>query len=259
MSNNVANRTIRRITRKIWLKVGIALVVIGALGVGLFLYPQPLFAWSIASDNLSIYSDQPFAPKAGRTVLEQVQAKLAASPLYSRHEHYAIFICNTAWRRTLFFLFDQHAGGLVYYPLSTNVFLSGANIEDNRLISPSGLPDVLGRKLDHFMAHEIAHDLTGQALDWSRYQALPVWIREGYAEYIGSQGVFDYGESLEAFRTEAPVMNVPASIPYRRYTLLVAYLLEKQKWTEQQLFATAFSPADVENMLKADLTRVTVK
>ncbi len=235
------------------------MAVIGALGLALFLYPQPLFAWSVQSDNLSLYSDRPFSPEAGRTVLEQVQRKLAASPLYSTQERYAIFICNTDWRRALFFLGDQHAGGLVYYPLSTNVFLSGANMEDNRLISSSGKPDVLGRKLDHFMVHEIAHDLTGQTMGWLRYHDLPIWIREGYAEYIGSQGVFNYSEAEEAFRTDAVVMNTPASLPYRRYNFLVAYLLEKHQWREDQLFETSLSRADVENMVKAELAQATTQ
>ncbi len=232
-------------SRKVWAAIAAALSGILALGGFLFLHPQPLFGWSVTFANLSLYSDQPFSAQAGKVLLQQVQRKLSASPQYSTGEAYAIFVCNTSWRRAIFFAGDQQANGLTYYPLSTNVFLGGGIIEENRRTSPSGLPDILGRSLDHFMAHEIAHDLNGEEIGWLRFHNLPVWIREGYAEYIGSQGVFNYEESVQAFLNNSSKMNLPPATPYLRYNLLVAYLIEKKHWSEAKLFETQISQSEV--------------
>ena len=131
--------------------------------------------------------------------------------------------------------------------------MSGADFAQNRLISPSGMPDVLGRKLDHFMAHEIAHVLTGEAMGWLPYHDLPVWIREGYAEYVGSQGVFEYSEAEEAFRLNAARMNTPPNTPYLRYNFLVAYLLEQEGWSPGALFEAAPGQEDVEAMVREEM------
>jgi len=251
MNNNIAPKKPGN-PRKVWLRIGLALFGFIALCLTLFFHPQPFFRWSATVDNLFLYSDKPFSAEAGEKLLKQVQSKLAASPLYSTDKKYAIFICNTHWRRSIFFIGDENAGAHVYYPLSSNVFLSGGAIEENRKISPSGMSDVLGRKLDHFIAHEIAHTLNGDATSWIQFHDEPAWIREGYAEYIGSQGVFNYAEAAQAFMNNSSKMNLPASIPYLRYNLLVAHLLEKKNWSEKELFETTLSQSEVEQMLKAE-------
>ncbi len=253
MSNNF-EQTKTRISHKVWLKIGLALLGVITLCLSLFFYPQLLFRWSATVDNLSLYSDKSFSAKAGEKLLEQVQLKLSASPMYSTNEKYAIFICNTQWRRSIFFIGDENAGGIVYYPLSSNVFLNGGVIEENRKTSSSGMSDVLGRKLDHFIAHEIAHVLNGKAMGWIQFHYLPVWIKEGYAEYIGSQGTFNYDESAQAFINNSSKMNFPPSVPYLRYNLLVAYLTEKKNWSEKELFETTLSQLEVEQMLKSEMS-----
>jgi hypothetical protein len=239
---SLEKRIIIKTPKKVRLKIG--LILFGIIVSSLFL---------VGVDHLSLHSDQAFSPADGRKILEQVQSKLAASPLYSVRNHYAIFICNTQWRRAIFFFANRQAGSIVYHPLSSNVFLSGATIEENRLISPSGKPDVLGRRLDHFIAHEITHVLTGRATGWRRYHDLPTWIKEGYAEYIGSRGTFVYGEAVQAFRMGASKMNTPVAVPYLRYNLLVAYLLEERKWSPRQLFEISPGQDEVEAMLKTEV------
>ncbi len=41
------------------------LFVLIAVDLGVLCKPQPLFAWSVASQNLTLYSDRPFNPSAG--------------------------------------------------------------------------------------------------------------------------------------------------------------------------------------------------
>ncbi len=112
---------------------------------------------------------------------------------------------------------------------------------------------MLGRRLDHFVAHEIAHLLTGQTIGEERFRNLPTWIKEGYAEYVGSTGTFSYPDTVKAFQNGDAKMNTPPSVPYLRYNLLVAYLLEKQKWSPQELFERTPSQAEVEELLRAEI------
>jgi hypothetical protein len=242
-----------RITKTVWLKI--CLILLGAIAALLLLlsYPQPLFPWSVRINNLSLYSDQAFSSEDGKQVLGLAQTKLLRSPLYSPHNNYAIFICNSNWRRMIFFFADSKAGGLTYYPLSSNVFLSGAAIKENHLISPSGRPDILGRTLDHFIVHEITHVLTGKYIGGRRLYYLPTWIKEGYAEYIGCGGAFNHDKAVQEFLNGSPYVNVPSSASYLRYTLIVSYLLENQQWSLTKLFEASMTQGEVETKLKAEV------
>jgi len=162
-----------------WVVVGIVAALLALVN-----HPQALFPWSAKAENLSLYSDMEFSSEDGEQVLHLVQRKLRASPLYSTEERFSAFICNSRWRRVLF-LGSDRGGGISNYPVTEHVFLSGADMSENRLISPSGKPDLFGRSLDHFIAHEIAHILTGKHAGALALYALPDWIVEGYAEYVG--------------------------------------------------------------------------
>ena len=216
-------------------------------------HPEPLFPWSVTAENLSLYSDAAFLGDDGEEVL-RLRKKLLESPLYSAEEHYSAFICNCRWRRILF-LGSDRGGGASRYPVSTHVFLSGASIEENRLISPSGKPDLFGRTLDHFIAHEIAHVLTGKTAGSLALYGLPDWIVEGYAEYVGWGDAFDLEEGIQAFLHDEPQMNTPPSVPYLRYCLLVSYLLEEKSWCVEELLATDLTQAEAEAMLHADVAQ----
>jgi hypothetical protein len=241
-------------------RVGRTLGFIGAaaatLGLLLLTYPYPLFLWSAKSGGLSLYADRPFAPEAGRRLLERVEAKLARSPLRTPGDRHDIFVCSSAWRRRLFFPTRPTTGGVNYYPVTTSVFLSGAVVEENRLISPSGKPDVFGRTLDHFIAHEIAHTLTARATGSVRFHLeLSSWVKEGYAEYVGRGGGPTSAESVRALLAEAPEMNVPPQAPYLRWTLLVACLLDEKGWPVLRLLDDTLTASEVAAMIKAENPR----
>lgn len=96
-------------------------------------------------------------------MLRLAAAKLATSSLNSPAIEHHVYVCQARWRQRLFFNKDDGTGGVAPYPFSANVFLRDARIEDNRLISPTGKPVPGARTLDYYIAHEITHQLTGQA------------------------------------------------------------------------------------------------
>jgi hypothetical protein len=130
------------------------------------------------------------------------------------------------------------------------VFLRDASVESDRLISPRGVPVPGDRTLDYFIAHEITHQLTGQALGPIRYLRLPQWVREGYADYAGKGSGFNYDAARRAFLAQAPEMDWKRSGLYWRYNLLVAYLLERRHWSVEQLLRDPPEQTRVESALR---------
>ena len=55
----------------------------------------------------------------------------------------------------------------------------------------------------------------------------PTWLTEGYADYIGKGGNFNYNENLKLWHNNAPELD-PTKGLYRLYHLKIAYLLDKQ-------------------------------
>lgn len=228
--------------------------VAGAFAVVLLVLsvPQPFFRVSASAKNLTLFSDQPFAPGAGQRVLELVEAKLAKSPLYTAGQNHQVFICNARWRQRLFFTYVYGAGGVNYYPVTTNVFLRDSIIEENCLIGPKGSRVPGERTLDYFIAHEIAHSLTGQAVGPIDYYRLPQWKREGYADYVGKGAAFNYDEAKQAFLANDPKMDYAKTGLYWRFNLLVAHLLDKQHWSPQRVLEEPIEQQTVEEMIRAE-------
>jgi len=225
------------------------LVVIWA---GLLATPQPFFRFSVRAEHLVLHSDRPFSESAGKRVLEMAERTLSRSPLYSGRQNYHVFICNSRWRQLLFFNKDYGAGGVAQYPVTAQVFLREARVEDNRLISPGGNPVMGDRTLGYFVAHEITHQLTGADIGPFRFCLLPRWVREGYADYVGKGDSFHYADSKRAFFLSAAEMDQKKSGLYSRFHLLVAYLLDHQHWSVEQLLRNPPPQATVEDAIRSE-------
>jgi hypothetical protein len=233
-------------------RIAVASATLFAAYSALLCFPQPFFSHSVRADGLILHSDRPLSEAAAKHVLALAEAKLASSPLYSIQRDHDIFICNSRWRQVLFFNKDYGVGGVAPYPLTSNVFLRDALIEDNRLVSPRGTPVPGDRTLDYFIAHEITHQLTGQAIGPLSYYKLPQWVREGYADYVGKGNSFSYSESRRAFLAGVPEMDWNRSGLYWRFHLMVAYLLDRRGWSVVQLLRDPPPQQDVEAAVRAE-------
>lgn len=242
----------RFLKKRVWLRAIAVLLSLFFLYLGLLCFPQPFFRWSVSAANLTLYSDKPFSEEDAKKVLQLTQEKLETSPLYSSNQHHAIFICNARWRQRLFFNRNYGAGGLNYYPLTTNVFLRDALIEEDRLISPSGNIVPGDRTLDYFITHEITHTLTKQTVGSYTHWKMPEWVTEGYPDYVGKGSAFHYDEARQAFLSNAPEMDRWRSGLYLRYHLLVAHLLDKKQWRVEQLLNQPIDQQAVEEEIRQD-------
>jgi hypothetical protein len=241
-----------KLNKRIWWRTLAILAIVPLLMLLLFNVPHPLFNTSVSANNLTLYSDRTFAPAAAQHLLELAAAKLAQSPLYAPDQKHQVFICNASWRQRLFFLHKYGVGGVNYYPFTTNIFMRNSIVDENALIGASGNRATGERTLDFFIAHEITHTLTGQAIGPMAYMRLPEWKREGYADYVARKSVFNYDEAKRAFLAGDPTMDPVKTGLYLRYNLLVAHLLDKKHWTVQQLLTTPVEQASVEDMIRAE-------
>ncbi|PTY07583.1 hypothetical protein DB347_04935 [Opitutaceae bacterium EW11] len=221
-------------------------------GFVVLLHCAPLFfRWSATAENLTLYADTPFHSRDGEAVLWKLRERLEAEPLYSAEEHHAIFVCNTAWRRWLFFLPNHRAAGLNYAPFTTNVFLSGGNIRENQLVNPAGR--VIGGEttLAYFAGHEIGHTLTVESLGaWAYHTQTTSWLKDAYADRVGRGSVFQRPAARAAYLAETDEMNRPQAAPYLRYNLLLGQLLENERLTLREIADRRITRADAEDRLR---------
>ena len=232
------------------LLLGLAVATVGAAGSLLLRHPSSFFAYSCDEGDLALYSDRSFTAEEARPVLAQVRARLRTSPWYRVGRRDAVYVCNSAWRRRVFCIGNLRAGGLNYAPLTTNVFLRGARIGENRLVSPDGRVVDDERTLRYFIAHEIAHSLTCERLGAWRFFRLPEWLREGYADYVGRGSVYARPGVGAAFLAEAPEMNFPAIVPYLRYNLMLGFCVEQERRSLDAVFEAAEDRSTVESRLR---------
>jgi hypothetical protein len=247
----------KRIIRAILFAI-LGLVVLFVLYLALLCHPGLFFRYTFTRGGITLFSDEPIPPDSAGRVLEEVERRLAQSPLATpqRLQDLRIYICNRRWRFALFANYRHRVGGLTYTPLTDNVFLRAVRFDANRLIGPSGRETPGERTLVYFMAHELTHVLVGRELGLVKYSQLPRWKNDGYADLIGKGGDFDYERVREQFRRKDRELDPDRSGPYLRYHLLVAYLLGHRGVSVHDLLNREFDPASIEEEILASEDRV---
>jgi hypothetical protein len=77
------------------------------------------------------------------------------------------------------------------------------------------------------------------------------WQQEGYADYVGKGGAFDFSAMQREFQADRPALDFRRSGLYLRYHLLVAELLDHRGMTPDALLSHAIDPAPIEKALAA--------
>jgi len=221
--------------------LALALIVLSAL-VLLTAFPGLFFPHSHTIEQLTFKSDHAFDHNQSQVIGSEILRRLEKSPLGLASNSYVIYIANESWRRKLFWnvIAPPTAFGFAAYPLTNNhVFLSGANFDTNRLISPNGIPISEYRTLVYYGAHELAHVRTGELLGTIDHLRLPAWIMEGLADYCAFEPL---AAPEIVYRDIAKLESGPelwnAHSYYAKYRLAVQYYLEVKGWSLPQLLAS---------------------
>lgn len=210
-------------------------------------FPNPMFDYRYSYENYRIWSDRPI-PGEITGVLDDVTRRLRTSSLHERDTPVEIFFCNEPWRMWLYGrAFSSQMGGAADVWLTRQVFIRASDIPANRLHTPTGGPlaDAAQRPLSYFIAHEITHNDVSRRFGRTVMLRYPEWLLEGYADYVGKAGDFDFEENRALFAAGASALDRDRSGLYREFHLKVAYLLDKKGWTLQQVFD---NPPDEEEL-----------
>ncbi len=215
-------------------------------------FPKPMFGYRSSYENYQVWSDQPI-PEEITTVLDDVTRRLRTSNLHDRATPVEIFFCNEPWRLWLYGRrFSTRMGGGADVWVTRQVFIRASDIAANRLHSPTGRPlaDAAQRPLSYFIAHEITHNDVSRRFGRTVMLRYPQWLLEGYADYVGKGGDFDFDENQALFAAGAPELELDRSGLYREFHLKVAYLLDKKGWTLDQVFANPPGEEELEARLR---------
>jgi hypothetical protein len=237
-----------------WLfRILAGLAIAAGAALTLIYTPQPFFNHHLRYGAYDLWSDRPIPEAAAKAVLDETTRRLSRSPLWSPSARFKLFICNDNWRLALFSQrFSGRMGGVTDMNFTRYVFLRAADIAANRLIPPHAGSDMSDRPLAYYMAHELTHAMESRAFGRATAARYPHWLLEGYADYVGKAGDFDYGRNLALLKAGAPELDFKRSGLYRVYHLEVAHYLDRQHMGVVQLFEAKPSEAQALAAAKGD-------
>lgn len=238
-------------------RIALALAALVVAAAGLFLalfnWPDPLFPHSVTVGRLSLHSDRPFDPDKGRAILADIETRLASSPI-DDHQSHGVYVANDPGLKKLFFFAGGGATGINYYPITNHVFISRSDIDADTVFGAvTGLAAKPPRTFAYYAAHEITHSFTAERLGafklWNR--GLPQWIREGYADYVGTHGHLDVDDLYRRCAAGEPDFNFKKSGNYSSFRLLVAFMLERKHLTVDELLASKLAEPEALDEMNA--------
>lgn len=227
--------------------------LIASIYAGILTFPEATFAHHITYKNYEIWSDRPIDP-AITAVLEDATRRIERSELYNSTQKFHIFFCNSSWRLGLYdMLFDTRLSGATDTMITRNVFIRESNIAANQIVpSPEAqsVLDLSQRPLSYFLAHEMTHVMESRAFGRLMVARFPLWLNEGYADYIGKGGDFDFDENRNLLQHGDQRLDPERSGLYRRYNLEVALLLDKENQQISEIYNAPPIEADLLQVLR---------
>ena len=223
------------------LRVGLGALLVFSLFVAApLLHPSPLFAHRVERGDLSFRSDAPIPAAPAMGVLEEIERRLARSPLGPPDASLPIYVVERDWVRSwLWIVPPGTAGGFVAPPVTRgHAFFSGADFEADSLIGPTGYRTKPPRTLAYYGAHELTHVMTIRRVGGLGFHLRPEWVIEGLADYVGMPAESASALYAKIGRADADLPMMKAHGVYAPYRLAVTWFLEDEGWTIEELLET---------------------
>jgi hypothetical protein len=223
-----------------------ALILILAIPISALAFPYPFFDHSDQFGHCVVYSDEEFAAGFDE-VMKDVNGRLEAVEILPGGGGNRVFLCRSQKLYSVFARLSRVNPNVQGFNLSFfgNTFVSIPRIDYTRATygpyPPYGMRE---GSVAHVIAHEVTHDLSQNEVGFIKYLRLPMWKREGYAEYGAVAGKIreDEGPGL---RERIPVLlddyywgsgRDPARVYYES-ELLVEYLIDIEGRTFEQIMS----------------------
>lgn len=237
-----------------WLGRALAvLVLILAVPISALAFPYPFFSHSEEFGHCVVYSDEEFAAGFDE-VMKDVNKRLESVEVLPEGGANRVFLCRSQKLFSVFARLSRVNPNVQGFNLSLlgNTFVSVPRVDYVRATygpyPPYGMRE---GDIAHVIAHEVIHDLSQNEIGFIMYYRLPVWKREGYAEYgaVASKIREDEGPGL---RQRIPVLLNDGNWgggrdPAREYyesELLVEYLIEIEGRTFEEIMSAEITRDD---------------
>jgi hypothetical protein len=235
--------------RRWLLRCGAALLALVALYLATLFYPQLFFSWARDGASIRMRSDE-VIPERATEVIALAESWLRRSPLFDPTRTYPVYVCNTRWRWNYFSGFNGRSRGF-QTPLGRASFIRAARWDINHLAGPDGRDGP--RSLDVYIAHEVTHMMVADHVGLLAGRRLPVWLREGYAEYVARHDTFDYDATRARFLAGDETLG--STDQYWKYLLLVTHLLDREGRDARTVLNVWPDPDEVEARVRAGTTQ----
>ena len=224
-----ANSKAYRIARYLVVSATVAYVL-------LLSFPQVLFAHEISYRNLEVYSREPLDQNI-YAVLDKVESRLATSEINNQEIRPKIFITNS---HGFYAFISLSLGGNSFgkgFPVlpTNNIFINKSDLAKDLVFRRAVANNE--RSLSGVIAHETTHLLVRKKFGYWRNLTMPVWKKEGYAEYVAGGSTLPFETGVKMWK-ENPKDGT--GYQYFKYYMLVKYLLEHDNLSVEDLFNRDF-------------------
>ncbi|GHT66304.1 hypothetical protein FACS189452_01960 [Bacteroidia bacterium] len=194
-----------------------------------------MFGYSYKYENISVHSTQPLGDSI-HNILTRVSNRLYCSEINTAVTH-NIYFCNS-FARYAFLAPTSRRAFAVNYPIFNTIFIAKCDIA-NDSVYKNNIKDNYTKKLSGTIAHEATHTLIKEKIGLRKFIMLPTWKNEGYCEYIAYNNANATKEAKEYLIVNKN--NHKPSADYRRYYYAVAYLIDIEKMSFDDIMTTDLS------------------
>jgi hypothetical protein len=198
----------------------------------LLCFPQPLFAHAVTRGSFTVHSREPQGA-ALDDVLARAEARLAASPLYTKDVTPRIcFVGSTRLYAAMSLGWGGDSFAKTYGALPTSTVLVNACDPARDLVfHPAAAHG--SRSLSDVIAHETTHLLVRHRYGYWRNLAFPTWKKEGYAEYVAGGSTLPYDTGVQMWKASP---GDATGYRYFTYYMVVKHLIEHEHLSVDDLF-----------------------
>ncbi len=236
-----SERKLKKILLRIFLILA-GLLTLYILGVMLVLrFPQFRFPYKLEHRNFRVFSEAEIPLEFTQT-LDDVWLRTQRMEIREAGKEHRIFLCTNestyAFFASLVKLGANSQGFNVEFV--SNIFISLPFIERVRKRRDGDFPNtILAGNPAHIIAYEIAHTFISAKLGMFAARKLPVWKREGYAEYTAAKAKYGGMNPLlqKSRQILAPrfLAGNPIRRDYIRGQLFMAWLNDVQKMSFEEV------------------------
>lgn len=152
----------------------------------LYFWPYPTFAHSISYKQFKVYSDNDINSGLLNPIIDRAVNLASKSDVYDSTITVKLLLPESKLKYGILTLMYFRSIGFTN-PFTKNVIISLSDLSSNKAYIDKFRSNF--RNLDELIAHELCHIYQYKVLGYYKFVTLPIWIKEGYPEFISNPHV----------------------------------------------------------------------